>query len=119
MKNKKIVGKKSFIDSMKEKPYDICLALCCNDMHSYLKRRKDDQLKSKSHSSHPYRYRCSNIYIYTVMELILLQEKKGFVAMFERFYNYEIIVPTRRMRFYGMFEKFYYYGAIVVDRRSC
>ncbi len=53
------------------------------------------------------------------MELLLLQEKEGFMVMFERFYNCGVIVPTRRIRFYGMFGKFYYYGAIVVDMRSC
>jgi hypothetical protein len=52
------------------------------------------------------------------MELLLLQEKEGFVVMFERFHNYGVIVPTRRIRFYGMFEKFYYYGATIVDMIS-
>jgi hypothetical protein len=29
-------------------------------------------------------------------ELLLLQEKKGFVVRFERFYNYGVIIPTRK-----------------------
>lgn len=52
------------------------------------------------------------------MELLLLQEKEGFVVMFERFHNYGVIVPTRRIRFYGMFEKFYYYDICNIKCRN-
>ncbi len=41
----KFCGEKILYRFHERKTLRYCLALCCNDIHTYLKRRKDDQFK--------------------------------------------------------------------------